>query len=77
MLEMDGCEAARRSGAGADAETVPIVAVTANAFPEGSAAASVAGMDAHISKPVDFGQLCQVLKAGRRPEKGITQKKTG
>lgn len=63
MPVMDGCEAAKtiRKMERADAGTVPIIAVTANAFAEDVAATSEAGMDAHISKPIDFKLLCRTL----------------
>ena len=41
---------------------MPIVAVTANAFAEDIAATSAAGMDAHVSKPIDFAHLVKVLR---------------
>lgn len=63
MPVMNGCEATRKIRAldieGAD--TVPIIAVTANAFPEDIAAGSAAGMNAHISKPIDISALCETL----------------
>lgn len=70
MPEMDGCEAARRirNLARPDAAKIPIIAVTANAFAEDIAATAEAGMNAHISKPIDFQILCQTLEkliAGR------------
>lgn len=63
MPEMDGCEAARRIRALSrpDAPVVPIIAVTANAFAEDIAATAAAGMNAHVSKPIDFGLLCRTL----------------
>ena len=63
MPEMDGCEAARRirSLSRPDAERVPIIAVTANAFAEDISATAAAGMNAHISKPIDFGLLSRTL----------------
>ena len=63
MPEMDGCQAAKRIRALSrpDARKVPIIAVTANAFAEDIAATTAAGMDAHVSKPIDFGILCQTL----------------
>ena len=63
MPVMDGCEAARaiRALGRPDAATVPIVAVTANAFAEDVAATTAAGMDAHVSKPIDFNMLCHTL----------------
>ena len=63
MPQMDGCEAAERIRAlpRPDAGTVPIIAVTANAFAEDIAATTAAGMDAHVSKPIDFTVLCRTL----------------
>ena len=59
MPEMDGCEAAQmiRGLARDDAKRVPIIAVTANAFSEDISATAAAGMNAHISKPVNFKTL--------------------
>lgn len=64
MPELDGCEAARQIRAldRPDAKTTPVIAVTANAFAEDVAATASAGMNAHISKPIDFGALEQILK---------------
>lgn len=71
MPEMNGCEAARaiRALGRNDARTVPIIAVTANAFAEDIAATEAAGMNAHISKPIDFSVLQKTLErllAGRQ-----------
>ena len=64
MPVMDGCEAARQIRAmdRPDAATVPIVAVTANAFSEDVSATTAAGMNAHISKPIDMPALQQILE---------------
>lgn len=63
MPKKNGCEAAReiRRLARPDALRIPIIAVTANAFAEDVAATAEAGMDAHISKPIDFELLCKTL----------------
>ena len=63
MPEMDGCTAAKqiRSLHRPDSSTIPILAVTANAFAEDIAATTAAGMNAHISKPIDFSFLCKTL----------------
>ena len=55
MPVMDGIEATRtiRSLARKDAQNIPIIAVTANAFTEDRLKAKEAGMDEHIAKPVD------------------------
>ena len=64
MPQMDGCESARsiRALPRPDAKQVPILAVTANAFAEDITATTAAGMNAHISKPIDFNILCQTLE---------------
>ncbi len=64
MPEMDGCEAARRIRAmnRPDAGSVPVIAVTANAFAEDIVSTTAAGMDVHISKPIDFKYLFQILE---------------
>ena len=64
MPVMDGCEAAAsiRKLDREDAKTVPIIAVTANAFAEDLAATAEAGMNAHIPKPIDFQLLCRTLE---------------
>lgn len=63
MPVMDGCAAtsAIRALDRPDAATVPIVAVTANAFAEDIVATTVAGMDAHVAKPIDFPALFSLL----------------
>lgn len=63
MPEMDGCSAARaiRSMNRADAADLPIIAVTANAFAEDIAKTTEAGMNGHISKPIDFEKLIRML----------------
>ena len=64
MPEMDGCTACRKIRAlqRADAAKVPIIAVTANAFAEDIAKTTEAGMNAHISKPIDFKLLSDLLQ---------------
>lgn len=63
MPVMDGCDATRHiRGCGrADAAEIPIIATTANAFTEDVSTVLAAGMNAHVSKPIDIDQLCQVL----------------
>ena len=65
MPEKNGCDAAReiRRMNRKDAGAIPIIAVTANAFAEDVAATTEAGMDAHISKPINFELLCKTLEA--------------
>lgn len=63
MPVMDGCEATRqiRSCNRPDAKQIPIIATTANAFSEDVSTVLAAGMNAHISKPIDIQQLCSTL----------------
>ena len=64
MPELDGHAAARkiRSLAKEDAETVPIVAMTANAFVDDVRKAKEAGMNGHIAKPLETARLLAELK---------------
>ena len=59
MPVMNGYEATRRIRAGANpvGQTIPIFAMTANAFSDDIQQSMEAGMDAHISKPVDMKVL--------------------
>ncbi len=63
MPVMNGYEAARliRGLDRPDGRTIPIVAMTANAFAEDIKASGEAGMDAHIAKPLDVELLCRTL----------------
>ncbi len=64
MPEVDGLEATRRIRAlGGAAARLPIVAMTANARDDDRRACLDAGMDAFLSKPIDFDQLAQTLRA--------------
>ena len=64
MPVMDGCEAAAaiRALGRSDAAGVPIIAVTANVFAEEIARTTQAGMNDHISKPIDGTVLRQTLQ---------------
>ena len=44
-----------------DAKTIPIIAMTANAFTEDRLRAKEAGMDEHIAKPVDGKLLINII----------------
>ena len=64
MPEMDGLEATRRIRAlnRSDAKTVPIIALTANAFDEDVQRSMQAGLNAHLSKPVEPDILFETLE---------------
>ena len=65
MPEMDGLEATRtiRAMDRADAETIPIIALTANAFDEDVQRSMQAGLNAHLSKPVQPETLFETLES--------------
>ena len=67
MPVMDGLEATRRirSGENPLGKTIPILAMTANAFLEDMQKSREAGMDEHLSKPVDIAALEQTVKRFR------------
>ena len=64
MPVMNGYEAVKmiRSLDREDAKTIPVIAMTANAFTEDRRRAKEAGMDEHISKPVDVKSLIKVIR---------------
>lgn len=59
MPLMNGYEAARaiRSGTNPLGRTIPVIAMTANVFADDIQQSLAAGMNAHISKPMDMGVL--------------------
>lgn len=63
MPEMDGLEATQKIRAlpRPDAPVVPIIAVSANAFDTDIAESLAAGMNAHISKPIDVTTLYNTI----------------
>ena len=67
MPVMDGLEATRRirSSENPLGKTIPILAMTANAFLEDMQKSKEAGMDEHLSKPVDIAMLEQVVRRFR------------
>lgn len=65
MPEMDGLEATTiiRSLDRSDAKSIPIIALTANAFDEDVQRSLQAGMNAHLSKPIDNNALFATLES--------------
>lgn len=68
MPVMDGLTAARtiRNSKHPDAKTIPIIAMTANAFKEDEIKCLEAGMNAHLAKPLDIEKLKQTIDQWRR-----------
>ena len=63
MPEMDGLEAAKaiRALDRPDAKTIPIIAMTANVFKEDREKCLAAGMNAHLSKPLDVETMKRTI----------------
>lgn len=63
MPVMDGYEATKniRSLSREDAKTIPIIAMTANAFSEDKIKAEEAGMNEHIAKPINMKLLLRIV----------------
>ena len=64
MPEMDGLTASKaiRASEHEDAKTIPIIALTANAFDEDVQRSLQAGLNAHLSKPVEPDALFETLE---------------
>ena len=69
MPEMDGLEATRaiRASGREDAGAIPIIALTANAFDEDVQRSMQAGLNAHLSKPVEPDALFDTLETLIKP----------
>lgn len=63
MPVMDGLTAAKtiRAAARADAKTIPIIAMTANAFQEDQEQCYKAGMNAHLAKPLNMEKVIRTI----------------
>src|SRR5947209_18652682 len=71
MAIMDGYEATRRIRATESFSTrIPIIAMTANAMAEDERKSLAAGMDAHITKPINPAVLLQTLAASLKRQSG-------
>ncbi|WP_052768993.1 PAS domain-containing hybrid sensor histidine kinase/response regulator [Aurantiacibacter marinus] len=71
MPEVDGLEATRRLRAiGYDGEKLPIIALTANCYPDDIAACTAAGMQSHLGKPVTTVALARELARWLTPDRG-------
>ncbi|MGP8251516.1 MAG: PAS domain S-box protein [Terracidiphilus sp.] len=73
MPVMDGYEATRRIRALESSSTrIPIIAMTANAMAEDERKSLAAGMDAHITKPINPAVLLQTLAVSLKIHPGVT-----
>ena len=63
MPEMNGYEAAKaiRKLENKELASIPILAMTANAFEEDKQEALESGMNAHVAKPIDVKKLIETL----------------
>lgn len=63
MPVMNGYEATRaiRTSEKGDAKTIPIIAMTANAFAEDRNTSIDAGMNEHLTKPLDAQRLLKTI----------------
>jgi two-component system cell cycle response regulator DivK len=69
---MDGCEYIRRVRRGARRRDVPIIALSACAFPEDRARAEAAGCDAFLTKPCPPEELLSTMR--RLLSEGVTRR---
>ncbi len=71
MPVMDGLEAARKiRAAGIAAARLPILALTANAYADDVTACLAAGMQAHLTKPVQLADLAAAIQAWTAAARG-------
>ena len=71
MPKINGLDATRtiRSLKRQDAKTVPIIAMSANAFVEDVLNSKIAGMNMHLAKPLDETKLINALKQCKKDER--------
>jgi two-component system, sensor histidine kinase and response regulator len=67
MPEMDGYQATAAIRAQAEFAELPIIAMTANAMVADRAKALAAGMNEHVSKPIDSGELYAAIRRWFKP----------
>ena len=77
MPEMDGYQASREIRKDSAFNDLPIIAMTANAMSGDREKAMDAGMNDHVAKPIDVGQLLHVLRKWVRPTAPLEAPATG
>lgn len=75
MPVMDGLEATRRirTSGKPDARTIPIIALTANAFDEDTQKSIASGMNGHLSKPIQVEEMLRLLSQCIARARGVRQ----
>lgn len=78
MPNMDGYKATRiiRQLSDKEKAEIPIVAMTANAFDEDKRNALEAGMNGHVAKPINVGELMLTLNTMLNEEVNVSEKNT-
>jgi two-component system, sensor histidine kinase and response regulator len=77
MPEMDGYQAARAIRAQSELAALPIIAMTANAMLVDRAKALDAGMNDHLPKPIDPGELYAAIKRWFKPHALVSSPQSG
>ena len=77
MPEMDGYQAARAIRARSELAALPIIAMTANAMLVDRAKALDAGMNDHLPKPIDPGELYAAIKRWFKPHALVSSPQSG
>ena len=74
MPVMDGYEATHeiRNSEKEDAKSIPIIAMTANAFDDDMKKSKTAGMGAHLSKPLDIQKMIEMKGYIEKKEYDLT-----
>lgn len=78
MPVMDGLEAAHqiRTSGHPDSDSIPMIAVSANAFDEDIKRSLASGMNAHLSKPIEPEKLTQAVQHYARRKRDNRNSKT-
>ena len=77
MPEMDGYEATRRLREHWGTDVLPIIAMTAHALPEERRKCLAAGMNDHVTKPIDVAELHETLCRWIKPRPGQSEASAG
>ncbi|QSX37679.1 CHASE domain-containing protein [Shewanella sedimentimangrovi] len=73
MPGIDGLEATRRIRSHGELKQLPIIAMTANVSAEDQRACLLAGMNAHLGKPLDFSEVVQLILSYVSPKTAMAE----